>query len=67
MNEILLKTQCPGKIRMDKVNPIRTIGQEIARVASEEKVDFVVVRRGKKGNISSECLQHSRCTVVFTS
>jgi len=63
---MLQKSQSPGRVRVETLNPIRTVYEELVHWSLEEGVDFLVVRRGKT-SVTKGCLQHARCTVVFTA
>lgn len=66
MEQMLQKSQSPGRVRVETLNPIRTVYEELVHWSLEEGVDFLVVRRGKT-SVTKGCLQHARCTVVFTA
>jgi len=72
METMLIRSQSDGCVRIEKQRERKTIGQELVRVSQHESVDFIVMRRGRErereiaSDVSEECLQRARCTVVFT-
>jgi len=66
MEDLLLKSQASGYVRIERKSPVKTIGQELVRVVQEEAADLLVMRRGLRNHVSEECLTGARCTMVFT-
>ena len=66
MEDLLGKSQASGYVRIERKSPVKTIGQELIRVAQEEAADFLVMRRGLRNHVSEECLTSARCSIVFT-
>lgn len=62
--ELLVLAQVTGNVRIEEESEFTTIGQDLCRIANEERVDFICLRRGKEREVTLECISESKCSVV---
>lgn len=67
MKCILDKSQIPGRVIVETVDPTKTVAQLICDLAFEQECDVLVLRRGVNQEVSRECLRRSHCNLLLTS
>jgi hypothetical protein len=62
--ELLMHAQINGSIRLEEESCDRTIGQDVCRIATDERADFLCLRKGENKEVTIECVAECKCSIV---
>lgn len=65
INMFIEKAQVIGRVRIEEMNPLVTVGQVLCKIAQEERVDLMVLKNRVNREIITECARDAPCSVAL--